>query len=109
MEKRSKRNSVNQYTVYVIPQALHEIEHLPGHVRQRAKRAIDSLEKDPHPPGSKELRAVGDSEYALWRIRLGDWRIVYAITEADRAIDVLTVRRRPPYDYGDLGMLLTDI
>ncbi|MDW8389037.1 MAG: hypothetical protein RMK84_02835 [Oscillochloridaceae bacterium] len=40
------------------------------------------------------------------RIRLERWRIVYAITEADQAIDVLTVRKRPPYDYGDLEQLL---
>jgi mRNA interferase RelE/StbE len=45
----------------------------------------------------------------LRRIRLERWRIVYAITEVDRAIDVLTVRKRPPYDYGDLERLLADI
>jgi hypothetical protein len=29
-----------------------------------------------------------------------------AVTEADRAVDVLAVRKRPPYDYGDLEELL---
>jgi mRNA interferase RelE/StbE len=33
---------------------------------------------------------------------------VYAITEADEAVDVLAVRKRPPYDYGDLESLLKD-
>jgi len=31
---------------------------------------------------------------------------VYAVTEADKTIDVLAVRKRPPYDYGDLDQLL---
>jgi len=32
-----------------------------------------------------------------------------AITEADKAIDVLVVRKRPPYDYGDLEALLAEV
>jgi len=34
------------------------------------------------------------------------WRVVYAITESDKTIDILAVRKRPPYDYGDLEELL---
>lgn len=35
-------------------------------------------------------------------------RIVYAITEDGNWIDVLAVRKRPPYDYGDLRALLKE-
>jgi len=35
------------------------------------------------------------------------WRLIYAISEADRIVDVLAVRKRPPYDYGDLATLLS--
>jgi len=34
---------------------------------------------------------------------------VYAITETEHMIDVLAVRKRPPYDYGDLEGLLDDV
>jgi mRNA interferase RelE/StbE len=34
------------------------------------------------------------------------WRIVYTVSDVDTVIDVLTVRQRPPYDYGDLAELL---
>jgi len=37
---------------------------------------------------------------------LDRWRIVYAITGDGKIVDVLTVRKRPPHDYGDLGQLL---
>jgi hypothetical protein len=41
------------------------------------------------------------------RLRLGKWRIIYAIIE-DKPV-VLGVRRRPPYDYGDIQSLLKDV
>jgi mRNA interferase RelE/StbE len=33
-------------------------------------------------------------------------RIVYAVAKAEGVVDVLALRKRPPYDYGDLGELL---
>jgi mRNA interferase RelE/StbE len=88
---------LSQYTVYVIPGAWKEIKSLPGNVRQRVRRAIDALADNPHPPKSNQLDATGlpDFEAELYRIRLDRWRIVYAITEDDKVIDVLAVRKRP--------------
>jgi hypothetical protein len=34
---------------------------------------------------------------------------VYTVSDADNLVDVLTVRQRPPYDYGDLAELLGQI
>ena len=48
-------------------------------------------------------------EHELRRLRLDKWRVVYAITEEDQAVDVVAVRKRPPYDYGDLETLLADL
>ena len=102
---------MSRYTVYITPQALSEIKSLPGHMRQRVKRAVDDLAENPHPPDSQALKLPEEieTEAELWRLRLDKWRIVYAITEADNAIDVLAVRKRPPYDYGDLEALLAEI
>lgn len=33
---------------------------------------------------------------------------MYVITETERIVDVLAVRKRPPYDYGDLEALLSE-
>jgi mRNA interferase RelE/StbE len=35
--------------------------------------------------------------------------VLYAITEADKSVDVLAIRKRPPYDYGDLEELIEEI
>lgn len=96
------------YTVYITPTALREIKDLPGHMRQRVKRAISGLATEPHPAQSRMLDLPG-AEYELRRLRIDRWRIIYAITEADKVIDVLGVRKRPPYDYGDLGGLIAQI
>lgn len=105
---------MSQYTVYVTSSAWREIKELPGHMRQRVKRAIDQLAENPQPPESQAL-AIPDSdlpieaEYEIRRLRLDKWRIVYLMQESDKMIDILAVRKRPPYDYGDLEQLLTDI
>ncbi len=91
-------------------------------MRQRVRRAIAALADEPRPAESKALvrpiqeepidaqgTAVHTEDqplepaHELRRIRLDRWRIVYAITETDQAIDVLAVRKRPPYDYGDFN------
>lgn len=99
---------MSRYTIYVTPQTLDAIKTLPGNVRQRVKRAIDQLTDEPRPPKSKTL-TVPDAEYELRRLRLDRWRVIYAITEAEKFVDVLAVRKRPPYDYGDLEDLLQEI
>ncbi|HJZ50420.1 MAG TPA: type II toxin-antitoxin system RelE/ParE family toxin [Roseiflexaceae bacterium] len=119
---------MSPYTVYITPIAWDEVQDLPGHMRQRVRRAIAALADEPRPAESKALERPIQEEardaqasaasaddpsqepaHELRRIRIERWRIVYAITETDQAIDVLTVRKRPPYDYGDLERLLSEI
>lgn len=82
------------------PNALREIKGLSGNVRQRVKRAIDGLADDSHPLSSKINEC---------RLRLDKWRVVYVVNEAEKIVDVVAVRKRPPYDYGDLARLLADM
>jgi mRNA interferase RelE/StbE len=99
---------VSHYSVYITPGAWQEAKELPGHMRQRIKRAIDRLSENPRPAKSKVLD-VPEISQELRRLRLDRWRIVYAITEEDNVIDVLAIRKRPPYDYGDLVTLIENI
>lgn len=99
---------MSAYKVYVTPQAFKEIKTLPGNVRQRVRRAIGDLADDPRSSESKALQAP-DLDRELFRLRLDRWRIVYTVADADMTVDVLAVRKRPPYDYGDLEALLKDI
>jgi mRNA-degrading endonuclease RelE of RelBE toxin-antitoxin system len=71
-------------------------------------RRIQKAEDDQDTATSADTQLL-ESTHEVGRIRLDRWRIVYAVTEADQAVDVLAVRKRPPYDYGDLERLLSEI
>jgi mRNA interferase RelE/StbE len=99
---------MSQYRVYVTSEALAEIKDLPGNIRQRIRQTIKGLAHQPDPAQSKQLQFT-NTDRRLFRIRLDNWLIVYAVTESENAIDVLAVRKRPPYDYGDLAQLLEEL
>lgn len=88
---------------------------LPGDMRQRIRRAIDDLAQDARPTASSILTLpdavdVGTrTEWEARRIKLDDWRIVYAVSETWREVAVLSIRQRPPYDYDDLDDLFADL
>ena len=73
---------MSRYTVYVTPAAIREIKRLPGHVRQRVRRAIGSFAEEPRPSKSKVLDVPG-LPAEVRRLRLDRWRILYAITETE--------------------------
>jgi mRNA-degrading endonuclease RelE of RelBE toxin-antitoxin system len=88
---------------------------LPGHIRQRVKRSIDQLAERPRLPRSKELNLPDNvspnirAEWEVRRVRLDDWRIVYGISENWEEVAILTIQKRPPYDYQDLEMLISEL
>jgi mRNA interferase RelE/StbE len=99
---------MSRYTVYVTHEAWQEMQRLPGHMRQRVRRAIDSMSTDPRSAQSQAL-TTDDPLREARRLRLDRWRIVYTISEQEHIDDVLAVRKRPPYDYGDLNELLREL
>ena len=64
------------------------LRKLPRNLRQRLWARIRSLRDEPRPHGSKALRG-----YDLYRVRVGDWRIIYQVR--DRELIVLVVRVGP--------------
>ena len=67
-----------------------DIAKLPKALLRRVDRAIMGLSENPRPPGCKKLAGQGK----LCRIRVGDWRIVYEVDDARRAVDVQIVADR---------------
>jgi mRNA interferase RelE/StbE len=62
------------YTIRIVPSAVKALASLPASVRKRIGRKIDSLAGEPFPPGAVKLvGAKGD----FYRVRIGDYRIVY--------------------------------
>jgi mRNA interferase RelE/StbE len=95
--------------LWVEPAALDEIAGLPGHVRQRVRRAVSDLRDTPRPPNSRALEVPADiqiEDLEARRIRIDSWRVVYVVDTSWAIITVLAVRKRPPYNYEDLYELL---
>jgi mRNA interferase RelE/StbE len=63
---------------------------LPDAVARRLIREAESLESNPRPPGSIKLRGEDD----LYRVRVGDWRIIYRIEEDRLTVPVVRVGHR---------------
>jgi mRNA interferase RelE/StbE len=83
-----------RWTVWILPPAAKQLAKLEKVIARRIGQAITALGDNPRPPGSKKLTGV-DS----WRIRVGDWRVIYQIQ--DDRLTVLVVRigyRRDVYD-----------
>jgi len=64
------------------------LHSLPADVRRRIAAELDALGDDPRHPGCEKLQ-----DHDLYRVRVGDWRIVYTLEE-DRLI-VLVLRIEP--------------
>lgn len=96
---------MSRYRVRVRPQVMQEIKHLPGNVRQRVKRAVDELADEPRRARTRAME-TRQTMLEVRRLRLDDWRVIYAINEDLQQVQVLAIRQRPPYDYADLDELL---
>lgn len=75
--------------------AVKELKHLPKQVVTRMLEAVESLAKDPYPCGVRKLTG---SEHS-YRIRVGDYRIVYNIRSSILVIEIIRVgHRKNVYD-----------
>jgi mRNA interferase RelE/StbE len=78
---------VSNYAIEVKPSARKELEALPDTVLARVARKIESLGHAPRPAGCKKLKGYKD----LWRIRIGDWRVVYIIDDRAKTVNVTRI------------------
>jgi mRNA interferase RelE/StbE len=62
------------------------IDQLPGNVYRKVHGAIERLREEPRPLGCRKL-----SDRAGWRLRVGDYRIIYEIDDEERVVTVLQV------------------
>jgi mRNA interferase RelE/StbE len=55
----------------------------------RVEEAILKLEDDPRPRGCRKLHSLDG-----WRIRVGNWRVIYHVNDGERVVTIVAVRRR---------------
>lgn len=67
-----------------------ELEILPPVMAGRILGKIEMRARFPRPANSLKLQG----HWNLWRMRVGDYRVVYAIDDVARVVDVAVIRRR---------------
>ena len=83
-----------RYRVELAPAAMRQLRTLPPGEAARLRAPILALGIEPRPAGCARLHR---SE--LWRLRVGDLRVVYAIDDAAALVVVLRVARRAESTY----------
>jgi mRNA interferase RelE/StbE len=78
------------YRVVLSKSAEKELSKLPSRVVEKIIPALTSLAENPRPAGCKKLKGFDD----LWRIRVGDYRAVYAIGDEILLVEVRSVGHR---------------
>ncbi|HEY5161697.1 MAG TPA: type II toxin-antitoxin system RelE/ParE family toxin [Terriglobales bacterium] len=81
---------MTSYRVALTASTEKELHGLPTKVVARIMPRLEHLALAPRPPGCKKLKG-GDKE---WRIRVGDYRIVYVIDDTARTVDVTRIAHR---------------
>lgn len=78
------------YEIVFARSARRELQDLPHIIAERILAKIDLLASNPRPSGCKKLRGHSN----LWRIRVGDYRIVYSVNDNNQVVDVSIIRHR---------------
>ncbi len=78
------------YEVFLETRAERDLKRLAAADFRRIAAAIRGLEPNPRPPGCRKI--VGSE--SDWRIRVGEYRVIYEIDDAATAVRVMRVRHR---------------
>jgi mRNA interferase RelE/StbE len=79
------------YTIEILESAKEQIRALPKKIRGQIGKKIDRLASDPFPPDCTKLEAREDSVY---RVRCGDYRILYTVNKGKAVVLVVKVGDR---------------
>ena len=81
------------YEITISPRIKKEIDKLPLKDFKRVDTAIWDLRENPRPQGVKKLKGT------VHRIRVGDWRVIYAVFDKDKRVIIGKVERRSEDTY----------
>jgi len=78
------------YSISFARSARKELERLPGDAANRILAKVEALAENPRPVGVIKLHGQKN----LWRLRVGDYRVVFSIDDFSRTADVSAIRHR---------------
>ncbi len=88
-----------RWSVVLDRQPQKEMRRLPGDLRQRIDVAIRALAENPRPAGCVAVKGAPRGTY---RLRVGAYRVIYTVLDAEGIIVVARVRKRDESTYRGL-------
>ena len=79
-----------KYDITFAQSARKELERLSDSIVSHIFPKIEALAQDPRPPGCRKLQGFEN----LWRIRAGDYRVIYQVFDDELVVDITAVRHR---------------
>ncbi|MBI2731448.1 MAG: type II toxin-antitoxin system RelE/ParE family toxin [Sphingobacteriales bacterium] len=80
-----------KYKIIIDNSAEKDFIKFPARDIKKISAVIDSLSETPKPIGIKKLQASSEN---LYRVRAGDYRIIYAIAEEIKIVNIRRIRHR---------------
>ena len=79
------------FQIVIARKAWKELSSLPKNSVRKISASIEKLSYNPRPVGCKKLKG---EEEILWRIRSGDYRIIYSVDDTVRIVEVRRIGHR---------------
>lgn len=80
-----------KYTVYILKRAEYDLAAIPRKDLLRIAESIEALTGNPRPKGTKALKGDLKNHY---RVRAGDYRIVYKIEDETQMVFIVRIGHR---------------
>jgi len=81
---------VASYRIEFAPAAVRQLRSLPAKMQVRIRTRVEALGSDPRPAGCSKLTGADD----IYRVRIGDYRLLYQVRDDVLFVLVLSVRKR---------------
>lgn len=78
------------YRLEFAPAAVRQFGSLPAKIQRRVSTKIEALATEPRPAGCRKLKGTDD----IYRVRVGDYRILYQVRDDVLLVLVVSVRKR---------------
>ncbi len=87
------------YRIEVERRASKALAQLPRQAQVRIATAIDALADDPRPHGCKPVK---EADKGTYRVRVGDYRVIYVVLDDEQVVIVVRIGRRNERIYDNL-------
>jgi mRNA interferase RelE/StbE len=89
MSYSKEKKEKSEYQVLILPSALRQLNNIQVSSKKRIEDKLMELGSEPRPSGCKKLKGRN-----AWRIRIGDYRVIYEIQDSKLIVTVITIGHR---------------